>query len=312
MNDLRIIITGHTGFIGKHLLEYFKKKADIIGISRSSCENDAVESIRLDISKTNEGELESYRPLLKGADAVVHLSAYRPIVRSRRRDFFIDNIKVNVGGTLNALMIAKRFKIDKFLLASSIKVYGDVKSFVSEEDPPLPNTNYGKSKLLAEKLCETFSKLYGIKCISLRISSVFGPGMSCNLVFSIFMNKALWDEPLIVHRYQTGYELLDLIYVKDVIRAVEKALYLKKENPYEVFNIGSQSPVNTFELANEVIAVIGSNSRIEVIEKKGRRRCVKLSIEKARKYLKWKPNYDIKTAIRDFLAGWYCEDIACS
>ena len=312
MNGLRIIITGHTGFIGKHLLKHFKKKADIIGISRSSCENDAVESIRLDVSKINEEELELYRPLLEGADAIVHLSAYRPIVRSRRKDFFVDNIKVNVRGTLNVLMIAKRFKIDKFLLASSIKVYGDAKSFVSEEDPPLPNTNYGKSKLLAEKLCETFSKLYEIKCISLRISSVFGPGMSCNLVFAIFMNKALRGEPLIVHRHQTGYEFLDLIYVKDVVRAVEKALYLEQENPYEVFNIGSQSPVNTFELANEVIAAIGSKSRIKVIEMKGRRRGVKLSIEKARKHLKWKPNYDIKSAIRDFLPGWYCENIACS
>ncbi len=308
MSGLKVCITGHTGFIGKYLMKHLED-IEVVGISRSASENDAVKSIELDITKIDEGKLELYRNSLEGTDAIIHLSAYRPVVRSKKKDSFVESMKLNVGGTLKTLKMTKKFKISKLIFASTKSVYGNFKGLVTEDAPTSPNTNYGKSKLLAEKLCKTFAEVYEIRCTSLRISSVFGPGMPCNLVFSIFLNTALNDETVFVHRHLSGYESLDLVYIKDAATAIEKALHKEQGRSFEVFNIGGRSPKNTFELATEIINTVGSKSRIEVIHTKERRKGVKLSIEKASTVLDWTPKYDIKSAIEDLLPRWYCENI---
>lgn len=304
---MKIVVTGHTGFIGRHLVRHLKND-EIVGISRSASKSDVVKGIRLDISEMIESKLKPYRKLLEGTDVIIHLSAYRPI-RSGRRDSFTENLRVNVGGSLNVLMMAKRFEIGKLIFASTIAVYGRSKGPVTEEDPALPDTNYGKSKLIAEQLCKAFGEVYGIRCTSLRISSVFGPGMSCNLIFADFLNRALNGKVLVVHKHLTGYEPLDLIYVKDVVRAIEKALYRKQEKVFEVFNIGGGTAIDTYELASKIIKAVGSRSRIKVVKTREDRRGIKLSIERASKVLGWVPMYDVESAIKDLLPGWYCEGI---
>jgi len=305
---LKVIVTGHAGFIGKHLVKHLKD-VEVVGIDRSTSDNDAVRGIRLDLLEMDERKLQPYGDYLNGADAVVHLAAYRPIIGSRRGDSFDENTRTNFTGTLNLLTMAKTFKIDRVIFASTKSVYGNRKGLIKEEDPARPETNYGKSKLLAEGLCREFGEAYGLCCSSLRIASVFGPGMPCNFVFAKFLNNALKGEDLVVHEHLSGYETLDLIYANDVTEAIERAVRVRHDCAFEVLNIGGKSPVNTLGLASEIVKATGSKSEIDTVRTEEMRHGFKLCTEKASKFLGWTPQYDIASAVKDLLPTWYCEHI---
>lgn len=307
---MKVIITGHTGFIGTHLARDLGN-ADIVGISRSTPNEASVKSITQDLVNLQMAAVEQRRGWFQGASVLVHLSAYRPLVRSKRTDSFEENMKVNVLGTLNALLLAQNFRATHFVLASTKSVYKESQPPVSETHPTEPTTNYGRSKLLAESLCKAFAELNPLSCTALRIASVFGPGMDCNLVFASFLNRALRDEPIEVHRHASGFEYLDLVYVKDVVAAIEKALYRQHAGTFDTVNIGSGSYISTYELANKIIESTDSKSKVDVIKTNETRTGTRLSIDKASAAIDWKPRYDMNSAIVDLLPSWHCrEDLA--
>ncbi|MCJ7425176.1 NAD(P)-dependent oxidoreductase [Candidatus Bathyarchaeota archaeon] len=297
---MKIVITGHTGFIGRHLTERLLDH-EIIGVSRSTANGKLARSIQLDICNMTQNKMEPYREDLEGADALIHLAAYRPIVRTGREDSLVENFSVNVKGALNVLAMSRRFDIGRIILASSKAVYGDRKSLFIESDVAKPVSNYGRSKLLAENVCETFAECYGMHCTALRLASVFGLGMPNTLVLANFLAKALKSEVITVHKHLTGYEKMDLIYVDDVLNAFEKALSWKAST-FEVFNVGSKSPIDTFDLAAKVIEAAESHSTIKIVETNQTRRGVRLSIEKASAILGWKPKFTIESGIVEFLS----------
>jgi nucleoside-diphosphate-sugar epimerase len=130
---------------------------------------------------------------------------------------------------------------------------------------------------------------------------VFGLGMPNTLVFANFLAKALKSEIITVHKHLTGYEKMDLIYVDDVLNALEKALSWKAST-FEVFNVGSKSPIDTYDLAAKVIEAAESHSTIKIVETNQTRRGVRLAIKKASAILDWKPKFTIESGIVEFLS----------
>ena len=294
---MKLVVTGHTGLIGRYVTKRLKGRHEIVGISRSG------DGLRVDVSRYEE--LSQVITEVKDADVVIHLAAYRPVVRTGRKDCFYENFRINVQGTLNVLRMAIEAGIKKFIFTSSKAVYGHNRGLVDEDDEPKPDSNYGRSKLMAEKICEGVSETYGVDCTVLRISSAFGPGMSCSLVFSIFLNRALRNQKITVHKHRSGFEVLDLIYVKDVAEAIEKAILYR--GGYDVFNVGG-GHVDVYELAKTIKEVVNSSAEIEVKEDVEDKRGTFLSIQKARNVLGWEPRYDLKSAIEDMLYEWHCEE----
>lgn len=114
---------------------------------------------------------------LKDVDVVFHQAAIVSVVRSIENPIAVDQVKA--GGTLNLLDESRKARVNWFVYASSIGVYGDVKELpIKESFPLLPTNPYAASKAASEQYCMAFNRSYGLSVVCLRYTNVYGPRMS--------------------------------------------------------------------------------------------------------------------------------------
>jgi len=255
-----IVVTGGAGFIGSHIAEELSKDNDVIVIDNlysGKVENvpENVKFIQADIR-----DYESIAEIISQADYVFHEAALVNVVESVEKPVLTEEI--NVLGTLNVLRALSEGH-GKFIFASSAAVYGDNQNLpLREEEKPMPLSPYGVTKVSGEYYCKIFYELYGVPAVALRYFNVFGERQGYNQyagVISIFINRALKNEPLII--FGDGKQTRDFIYVKDVVKA--NVLVAEKERANgEVFNVARGERTTILELAMKIIDATNSSSPI--------------------------------------------------
>jgi len=255
-----IVVTGGAGFIGSHIAEELSEDNDVIVIDNlyaGKIENvpPNVRFIQADIR-----DYKSIAELISQADYVFHEAALVSVVESVERPLLTEEI--NVLGTLNILK-ALSDGHGKLVFASSAAVYGDNQNLpLKESEKPKPLSPYGITKVSAEYYCKVFYELYGVPTVSLRYFNVFGERQGYNQyagVISIFINRALNGEPLII--YGDGRQTRDFIYVKDVVKANILAAESSRANG-KVFNVARGERTTIVELALKIIDATNSPSSI--------------------------------------------------
>ena len=213
----------------------------------------------------------------------------------------IQIVKVGTLGTHNMLGIA-RSKGARFLLASTSEVYGDPlvhpqpESYWGNVNPVGPRGCYDESKRAAEAFTMAYHRAHGLDTRIVRIFNTYGPRMRRDdgRVVPSFMGQALRGEPLTV--YGDGSQTRSLCYVDDLVRGILSVLDSDDPMP---FNLGSEFEVTVLELAETVIRLTGSQSRIEhrplpVDDPKQRRP----DLTRARTILGWEPSVSVETGLR--------------
>jgi UDP-glucose 4-epimerase len=157
---VKALVTGGTGFVGRHLVkELAKRKIKTIIFDRIPPQGDAhppgVSSVVGDIL-----DLDALTSTMKGCDLVFHTAAIAEIDETRRDP--VRAIQVNVIGTVNCLEAARRNGIKRFLYASSVYASGSRGSF------------YRVSKQAGESLCKTYFEDFGLEYTILRYGSLYG------------------------------------------------------------------------------------------------------------------------------------------
>lgn len=205
---------------------------------------------------------------------------------------------VNIGGTMNVLTSSLDSNVKKIIFASSSSVYGKMKYLpFDEEHPKSPISPYGVSKLAAEYYCRVFYEVYGLKTVSLRYFTVYGPRMRPDLAISIFTRNALENETIEI--FGTGSQTRDFTYIDDVVEATMKAI---GKGDGEAYNIGSGKRISIIGLAELIIEITHSNSKIiHSKRKKGDAMHTWANIEKAKKELDWVPKIDIKEGLEKYI-----------
>lgn len=238
---MKILITGGAGFVGSHLSEYLlKKHHEITIITKKSTKN--IEKIRknVDIEKIN---VENFAKLEKSIvknkpDVVIHLAGNTS--HSKSFEDPLKDLNSNIKSTLNILEILKQSLPNcKFILGSTFVVIGRPSKLpVNEQTPCNPTTIYGVNKLSSEYYTKIYNQVYGLNTNIFRITNSFGPREQIipnKNAINYLIYKAFKGEDITI--YNNGEFFRDLIYISDVVSAIDKIV--RKGKSGELYWISS-------------------------------------------------------------------------
>ena len=304
-NNLKIIITGGSGFIGSYLATKLKKEHDvtIFDVKQNVADIDFIEG-----DVTN---LDNVKKSITNCDLVIHLAAALGVVNVERDP--VRTLDVNLGGTKNVLDACRANNIKKIMFSSSSEVYGEpVKVPIEETDKVIPITTYGVSKFGAEEYIKAYSKNYGIEYTIFRLFNVYGAMQATDWVLPEFVDKAILNQQISVHG--DGSQVRAFCYVSDVADAFQSALTTANG---EIINIGNNtSPISIKELGEKIISLTNSKSNIKFIpfeeSKRNRTEIMKRipDIGKAKRVLNYSPKISLDEGIQKIIK--YRKEISVS
>ena len=271
ITNRKILITGGSGFIGTTIASRLIDENEIIILDtfdRDLISNSGIfnhknlKVIRGDVRSIADVELA-----MKNIDLVVHAAGIAGI-----QTVGVDPVKtleVNIIGSANVLRAASNHQVERVICFSTSEVYGPNAVGVSEESNAVIGSagearwTYAVSKLAEEHLALAYSR-HGkpkLNTVVLRPFNVYGPGQIGEGAIKNFIERALRNETLTVHG--DGSQIRAWCYVMDMVDATLIAC----ENEAalgESFNIGNpRSVISVYGLANTIIRVLNSNSKIE-------------------------------------------------
>ena len=261
----RILVTGGAGFVGSHLCERLLNEGNEVisldnyftGQKRNIehlMDNHYFEIVRHDVTMPYFVEVDEIYNLACPASPIHY--QYNPI----------KTVKTSVMGAINMLGLAKRIDA-KILQASTSEVYGDPKVHPQTEDywghvnPIGTRSCYDEGKRVAETLFMSYHQKNNVQIKIIRIFNTYGPRMHPNdgRVVSNFIVQALSGQDITI--YGEGNQTRSFQYVDDLINGMTKMMATGSDFIGPV-NVGNPGEFTILELAQKVISIIGSKSKI--------------------------------------------------
>jgi UDP-glucuronate decarboxylase len=296
-----ILVTGGGGFLGSHLCDrlladghdvvcldnfFTGRKANV----RHLLSHDHFELVRHDVTW----------PIYLEVDAIYNLACPASPVHYQHDP--VQTTKTSVHGAINMLGMAKRLGVPVFQ-ASTSEVYGDPAVHPQSEEywgnvnPIGPRSCYDEGKRCAETLFFDYHRQHGLEIKVVRIFNTYGPRMhpQDGRVVSNFICQALRGEDITI--YGDGSQTRSFCYVSDLIEGFVRLMNTDKSVTGPV-NIGNPGEFTILELAEQVIELTGSNSKIihkplPVDDPKRRRPDITL----AKKLLDWEPTVPLREGL---------------
>ena len=269
-----ILITGSSGFIGKHLVRKIPNYVSTIGKDGG----------RIDL-RCRDQVLK-----LKKVDIVIHLAGKIPSEKNFSENIFFEH---NVLGTLNVLEYCVKKKIKKMIFVSSY-VYGKpTKNPINEKQIVQPHNAYTKSKSLAEELCRIYGEKFGIKIIILRPFNIFGSSLKngfliSNILKSIKNNKSI----TIVNKNDKR----DYLFIDDFVEVILKMIDYNCK--FEIFNVGSGKSISFEKLINLFEEKSGIKIKKNIkASKENHIPKIQADIKKIKRKTGWKPKTSLEEGI---------------
>ena len=304
MNRL-VLISGGAGFLGSHLCDYYISKQDTVvcidNLSTSSKNN-----ISHLLSNNNFTFLEHdiIKPLpkefiSKNYDIILNMAS--PASPPHYQRLAIETLEVGSIGTKNLLEIARSCNA-RFFQASTSEVYGDPEihpqpeSYNGSVNCYGPRSMYDEAKRYAEALIFAYRLKHNTNTVIARFFNTYGPRMDAadGRVVSNFINQAIQGKDLTI--YGDGKQTRSFCYVDDLIDGIVKLVESDEEGP---MNLGNPGEFTMLELAEKVLKLTGSNSKLVHMPLPGddptQRQPV---IEYANESLHWAPSIDLETGLK--------------
>jgi len=312
------LVTGAAGFIGQRVVELLLSEGHIVhGIDNLNDAYDVrIKYWRLEQLKKHKSftfkqlDISDFSDLINWIselktpiDAIINLAARAGVRQSVENPWVY--VSTNVVGNLNLLEIARKFQIEKYILASTSSLYG--------ENPPLPTPEsadsdhplqpYAASKKGAEAMCHSYHYLYGIDTTVFRYFTVYGPAGRPDMVMFRMAKWIAEGQPVFVTG--DGNQARGFTYIDDIARGT--ILGLKKVN-YELINLGGHEVITINELVHIIEKKLGVKANLQYIEQHKAdvmQNCA--DVEKAKRILGWEPKVSLDQGISN-LVNWYLQE----
>ncbi len=300
---MKTLVTGGAGFIGSHLVDRLLSEGHTVSVldsfSTGRRENlDAVKG-RIEIHEADVRDTTAVERAMDGCEVVFHEAAVVSVPYSVEHPQ--ETHDVNIQGTLNVLLAARKSRVRRVVFASSAAIYGEEPTLPkSEAMLPEPISPYGVEKLTAEHYLRTFAHLYGIETVALRYFNVFGPRQDPSSpysgVISVFVRRLLAAKPITI--YGDGLQSRDFVYVADVVEANLRAAMAEGASG-RVYNVARGERTTLLRLAEVLGKVVGTEvSPTLAAERAGDIRHSQATIDRARSELGYVPRVDLETGLR--------------
>jgi len=308
---VRVLVTGGAGFIGSHLSERLVREGHQLCIVDDLNDFYPPELKRENLAQIGDWGTARFfhadicdEAAMKHAfeetqpELVIHLAGRAGIRPSLSQPLLYE--RVNVYGTMVLLELCHRMGIGHFVFASSSSVYGAANRVPFHEDDRVdrPISPYAATKVAAERMCYTYSHLYGIRVVCLRFFTVYGPRQRPDLAIRKFTEKILNGEPIPV--YGDGSTSRDYTFIRDIVNGIVAAA--KHDCSYEIFNLGNSSPVTLSDLIRTIEAATGRKAVLRQLpDQPGDVPITYADISKASRLLGYSPSTPIADGIRQFV-----------
>jgi len=314
---MQILVTGGAGFIGGHLAERFVADGHDVAVldnfdpfyareikehTVEICRETAAEGDgAYELVEGDVRDADLVAELVAEADYVYHEAAQAGVRRSVENPRKYD--AVNVDGTLNVLDAAREHGIERVVVASSSSVYGKPISLpYDEEDPTMPVSPYGASKLAQERYTCAYANCYDLPAVALRYFTVYGPRMRPNMAISNFVSRAINGDPPVV--YGDGSQIRDFTYIEDIVEANVRLLSTDAADG-EAVNVGSHGTIEIKTLAEEIRDQLAPELELEYAERHDAdAEATHADVSKAAALLGYEPSTSIREGVSKFVE-WY-------
>jgi len=302
----RVLVTGGVGFLGSHLCERLLAEGhDVLCIDNfftgtkdnvlHLLDNHHFELVRHDVTF----------PLYVEVDEIYNLACPASPVHYQHDP--VQTTKTSVHGAINMLGLAKRVKA-KIFQASTSEVYGDPHIHPQTEDyrgnvnPIGPRACYDEGKRCAETLFFDYHRQHKMRIKVARIFNTYGPRMHPNdgRVVSNFVIQALKGTPITING--NGSQTRSFCYVDDLVDGLIRLMESPDQETGPI-NLGNPAENTILELAEKIVAMTGSKSRIEtrpLPSDDPRQR--NPNIGKARSVLQWEPKVPLEEGLAKTIA----------
>jgi UDP-glucuronate 4-epimerase len=310
---MKILVTGGAGFIGSHLV-----RALLLEGHQVTVLDDFNDFYNPAIKQSNLADIANHVAIVEGdlrdeaavqeifskarPEVTIHLAAragVRPSILHPKL-----YLETNVNGTFHVLEAARLCGCERMIFASSSSVYGLATTVPFHEELALPQTlsPYAATKLAGEQLCGNFSYLYGMKTVSLRFFTVYGPGQRPDLAIHAFTHAITLGRP--IKKFGDGSTRRDYTYIDDIVQGVIGAISYDKKS-FDIFNLGGHKTTSLTELIALIEKAVGRTAIIEEhSEQKGDMPLTYAQISKAQQFLGYNPKTPIEIGIPKFVE-WY-------
>lgn len=301
LNNKTILLSGGTGFIGSFLVDVIRFRNEnygdgikVVSLSRrGGSSDDMVEYLKADINDAIDypGEV----------NYILHLAS-----NTHPKQYAEDpvaTITTNIIGCNNLLKLAVKKNVQRFLLASSVEIYGQGSDIPMDEkycgyiDCNQARNGYNEAKRTSEALCQSYMSQYGVDCVIARLARVIGPdNKNDTKAISQFMDKALSNEDIVLK--SKGNQRFSFVYVADAVSGLLKIL-LDGESG-QAYNIAADDERMTLGEYAQFIADLAGRSVIFDIEENNSvsKATYALLDTKKLKDIGWMPMYSIRDGLK--------------
>ena len=307
---MKILVTGGAGFIGQNLIKKIIDKHEIIVIDDFS--SGQLKNLSNFTKQIRVISQDICNQISVSVDAIYNLAC--PASPKQYQSNPVQTMRSSVIGVGNLLELARTSNI-RILQSSTSEIYGDPEISPQEEtywgrvNPVGIRSCYDEGKRAAETMFVDYHLQYEVDTRIARIFNTYGPGLHKNdgRVVSNFITQALRDEDLTI--YGDGTQTRSFCFVDDLIEGLVKLFEYEGEDSYLPMNLGNPQNINMLELANLVIELTDSKSKIEFLPlptDDPRQRTPDIS--RAMKLLNWEPKVDLTSGIKETIEYFRFQD----